>query len=271
MIKNQVIDFNGISVATKDSGSGKDAIIFIHGSCMNSDAWLPQLKSDALRKKYRLIAFDLPGNGQSGRYQNNPRNYRPGKIALFVSVVLKKYAIERFLLVGLSYGTNIIGEIQKPLPGCVGIMLASPCIINDFFTPETILTPGPNGHVIVAENPSDQELFEYIFMHEKNQEILEEYIQTYRATDPVFRQELGKAIFEKDFTDELKNIKKWDVPVCVVFGKDETLIKTDYLNDYDALWNQKVYLIENAGHFISKAAPVDFNKLLLSFASDVFK
>ena len=89
MIKNQVIDFNGISVATKDSGSGKDAIIFIHGSCMNSDAWLPQLKSDALRKKYRLIAFDLPGNGQSGRYQNDPTNYRPGKIALFVSVVFR--------------------------------------------------------------------------------------------------------------------------------------------------------------------------------------
>ena len=271
MIKNQTIDFNGISIATTTCGSGKDVIIFVHGSCMNSDAWSPQFESHELTNKYQLIAFDLPGNGQSGWYQNDTTGYRPKKIGLFIRTILKEYSIDRFLLVGLSYGTNVIGEIQEPLPGCVGILLESPCIVNDVVTAERILTPGPNGHVIVAANPADQELFDYVFLHVKNKELAEEYIKTYRAADPAFREELGKAMFEKDLTDELENIKKWNLPVCVVFGKDETLIKTDYLDNYEPLWNKKVYLIENAGHFINKEAPEAFNKLILSFASDVFK
>ena len=271
MIQNQAIDFNGISIATKTSGSGKDAIIFIHGSCMDSDAWSPQFGNKELTNKYQLIAFDLPGNGRSGWYQSDTTGYRPKNIGLFIRTLLQEHAIERFLLVGLSYGTNIIGEIQTPIPGCVGIMLESPCIVNDVFTAAEILTPGPNGHVIVAANPTDQELRDYIFLHEKNKEIAEGYIKTYRAADPAFREELGKAMFEKDLTDELENIKKWNLPVCVAFGKDETLIKINYLNDFDPLWNKKVYLIEDAGHFINKAAPGAFNELLLAFASGCFK
>jgi len=271
MIKNYTIDFNGISIATKTCGSGEDGIIFIHGSCMDSDAWSPQFENEELANKYQLIAFDLPGNGQSGWYQNDTTGYRPKKIGLLVEAIFKKFDFKKFLLVGLSYGTNIIGEISPPLPGCVGILLESPCIVNDIVTAERILTPGPNGHVIVAANPTDQELRDYIFLHERNNEIAEGYIKTYRAADPAFREELGKAMFENDLSDELENIKNWNLPVCVAFGKDETLIKTNYLNDFEPLWNKRVYLIEGAGHFISKVAPEAFNELLLSFASDVFK
>jgi pimeloyl-ACP methyl ester carboxylesterase len=174
-------------------------------------------------------------------------------------------------LVGLSYGTNIIGEIKPPLPGCVGILLESPCIVNDVFTAEKILAPGPNAHVIVAANPTDQELHDYTFLHVKDKEIAERFIKTYRTTDPAFREELGKAMFENDLTDELENIKNWNQPVCVVFGKNETLIKTNYLNNYAPLWNKKVYFIENAGHLINEEAPASFNELLLSFADEVFK
>jgi pimeloyl-ACP methyl ester carboxylesterase len=71
---------------------------------------------------------------------------------------------------------------------------------------------------------------------------------------------------KNDLTDELENIKNWNLPVCTVFGKNETLIKTSYLNDYEPLWNKKVYFIENAGHLINEEEPERFNELLLSFA-----
>lgn len=271
MIKNQMIDFTGISIATKRFGSGKNAIIFIHGNSMNCDTWLPQLEDKELNSKFQLIVFDLPGHGQSGWYKHNTAGYRPKEIGLFIKRILEEYPIERFLLVGLSYGTNIIGEIQTPLPGCVGIMLESPCIINDVFTAAEILTPGPNGHVIVAANPTDQELHDYTFLHERNKEVGERFIKSYRATDPALREELGKAMFESDFTDELENIRSWKVPVCVAFGREETLIKKHYLDAYEPLWNKKVYFIEKAGHLINEEEPTAFNELLLSFASEVFK
>ena len=272
MIKNQMIDFNGISVSTKSSGSGKDAILFIHGNSMDSDTWLPQLENKELSSKYQLIAFDLPGHGQSGWYQNDAtKGYRPKNILPVIKKILETYAVKEFLLVGLSYGTNIIGEIQAPIPGCIGIMLASPCIVNNVFTAAEILTPGPNGHVIVAANPTDQELRDYTVLHEKNKEIGERFIKTYRAADPAFRGELGKAMFENDLTDELENIRNWNLPVCIVFGKDETLIKASYLDNYEPTWNKKVYLVDHAGHLINEENPDAFNKLLLTYAEEVFK
>jgi len=271
MIKNQTIDFNGISIATKSSGSGTDAILFIHGNSMDSDTWLPQLESDELNSNYKLIAFDLPGHGQSEWCKTDSTGYRPGKLGSLIKTILDKFNAGRYMLVGLSYGTNIIGEIKWPMTGCVGITLASPCIVNDSFPAANILTPGPNGHVIVAANPTDQELHDYIFLHEKNTEVGDRYFKTYRATDPSFREELGRAMFENDISDELENVKKWNLPVCVMFGEEETLIKTDYLNNYEPLWNNRVYRVANAGHLINEEEPDAFNELLLSFATEVFK
>jgi pimeloyl-ACP methyl ester carboxylesterase len=271
MINNQMIDFNGISVATKSCGLGKDAIIFIHGSCMNSDTWLPQLKNQELNSKYRLIAFDLPGNGQSGWYTNDTKGYRPKNIALLVKTIIEKFNVERYLLVGLSYGTNIIGEIDPPLPNCAGILLEGVCIVNDAFPASAIITPGPNGHVIVAANPADEELHDYTFLNVKSKEVGERFIKSYRAADPAFREEMAKTMMESDMGDELENIKNWKLPVCIMFGKEEKLIKTDYLNEFEPLWNRKVYHIENASHVVNEEAPEEFNKTLLSFAAEVFK
>jgi len=266
-----MIDINDISIATKSSGLGKDAIIFIHGNSMNSDTWLPQLNNQELNSKYRLIAFDLPGNGQSGWYKNDTKGYRPRNMALLVETILEKFNVENYLLVGLSYGTNIIGEIYPPLPNCAGILLEGVCIINDLFPASAIITPGPNGHIIVAANPSDEELCGYTFLNNKNKEVAESFIKSYRTADPAFREEMAKTMMESDFSDELENIKNWNLPVCVVFGKEEKLIKTDYLNEFEPLWNKKVYHIENASHVVNEEAPEEFNKILLSFAADVFK
>ena len=59
--------------------------------------------------------------------------------------------------------------------------------------------------------------------------------------------------------------------VCVMFGAEETLIKTNYLDGYEPLWNRKVYHVENAGHLINEEEPERFNELLLSFATEAFQ
>jgi pimeloyl-ACP methyl ester carboxylesterase len=271
MITDQMIDFNGISIATKNCGSGKDAIIFIHGSCMNSDTWLPQLNNQELNSKYRLIAFDLPGNGQSGWFKNDTKDYRPKNITPLIKTLIGKFNIERYILVGLSYGTNIIAEINPPIANCAGILLEGVCIVNDEFPASSIITPGPNGHVIVAADPTDDELRDYTFLNVKSKEVGERFIKSYRAADPAFREELGRTMMESDMSDELENIRKWNLPVCVMFGKEEKLVKTDYLNDFERLWNKKVYHIENASHVVNEEAPEEFNKILLSFATEAFK
>lgn len=272
MIIREKITVNGIQIAVKRIGPGKNTILFIHGNSMSSDTWLPQFEDKNLNSKYQLIAFDLPGNGESDWYhKNETANYRPKKLALLVKSILDHYKVDRFLLVGLSYGTNIIGEITTPFKHCAGILLEGTCIVNDKFNVGEVLAPVPNGHVMAVPTATDEELNGFVVSVAENKEIRQRFIESYRKADPIFREELGKTLLGSELSDELENIRKWNLDVCVMFGKEEKLVKTDYLNQYETLWNGKVYFIENAGHLINEETPEKFNEILLAYADERFR
>ena len=270
MTLDQTITVNNATVSVKISGQGKKCIFFLHGSSMSAETWMPQLTNAGLQKEFKLIAIDIPGHGNS-EWLNERDRYGLKELADVVKQVTEVFQPGEFMLVGLSLGTNIIGEITPPLNNCTGIMLVSSCILNDQFPPNVVITPGSMGHVIAAENPTDSDLREYIYSQTKNTALAERCINDYRKTDPAFRQALGHITMNAGWTDELVNIQKWNIPVCVVFGKEDTLIKTSYLDNYPALWNGKVHHIEGAGHILNEENPEFFNKLLKDFAWAVFK
>jgi pimeloyl-ACP methyl ester carboxylesterase len=208
---------------------------FLHGNSMSSATWLPQLENPELNKKYLLVAIDIPGHGDSD-WLSEPGDYGLTELAEIIKLAIKIINPGRFILAGLSYGTNLIGEIVSPLQDCKGIMLVSPCIVNDQFPPSFVVTPGPNGHVVVAENPNENELREYIDYVTSNTDIADRYYKSYKDTDPAFRMGLANLMMTSKWTDELGNIKKWNIPVCVVFGEEEKLVNTNYLDDYSPLW-----------------------------------
>ena len=271
MTTQQKIIIQGIELSVSISGKAKETIVLIHGSCMSSKYWLPQLEDERLSSKYRILGFDLPGHGKSEWLNKNPEMYQPNKLALLIEPLLKAYNINTYILVGISLGTNIIGEIKSPLPGCKGIVLASPCILNDDFTPSVVITASYNAHVIAAPSPSEEEVKGYVYHHEKNKEIADQYITDYQNTDPHFREQLGQFVMASEWSDELKNIESWKVSVCVVFGANDPLVKKDYLNNYAPLWKKQVFAVANAGHLLPVDKPLDFNNLLLQFSEEVLK
>ena len=57
------IKVNGVSLHYEDYGDGEETIVFVHGLLMNHHMFDDQV--DAFMAKYRCIAFDLRGQGQS--------------------------------------------------------------------------------------------------------------------------------------------------------------------------------------------------------------
>jgi pimeloyl-ACP methyl ester carboxylesterase len=55
-------ELNGWSYAYTDEGSGQ-AVILLHGLLMDRSMWNPQI--EALKDRYRLVAIDAPGHGES--------------------------------------------------------------------------------------------------------------------------------------------------------------------------------------------------------------
>lgn len=270
MVQEDKIKLGDLSVSVKIAGQGKNTVLFIHGASMSSDSWLPQLESLGAIPTLRLIAVDLPGHGRSDAFED-PARYRPCNLGFIVPTLLRHYEVESFILVGLSYGTMVIGELIEPITGCCGIMLVSPFILNEQYTPANVLIPSPFGYVMVSEEPSDDELNAFIAQCLVNTAIASRGFSEFRSTARGFRTELGRLMVDKDWTDELKNIAAWKVPVCVVFGEGETLIKTDYLDDFTALWEHGVIIIKKSGHVVNEEQPEAFNGMLVSFCESVFK
>lgn len=95
---------NGVRLHYIDVGvdSGKPPIVLIHGFPFSSEMWKPQI--DFLKAKYRVIAYDVRGHGNSddgdGQYT----------IEFFVDdliVLLDRLKIEKATLCGLSMGGYI--------------------------------------------------------------------------------------------------------------------------------------------------------------------
>lgn len=265
MITEEVVVLNNLKINVKLAGQGNILILLIHGSCMSSEVWLPQLESKELNRHFRLIAFDLPGHGESEWIETDASGYRARNLAKLVPAILDFYDVHMYILVGLSFGTSIIGEINQRVKNCAGIVLASPYILNHTISVGDILIPTPLGEVMIAPNPSQQDLEAYVFHHVKNEQIAKKYIESYRNTDPAFRVEMGRAMGESDWSDEWKNIKNWNVPLCIVFGKEETFLNTSYLDDYASGENNHLFKIEHAGHMVNQEQPVEFNRILNAF------
>jgi len=92
------IDFNGGKIIYYDNGDG-DAIILLHGYLESSEVWdnfVPDLA-----EKFRVIAIDLPGHGESGVFGNE---HSMEFMADVVIAVMNEEGIEKVMLTGHSMG-----------------------------------------------------------------------------------------------------------------------------------------------------------------------
>lgn len=62
-------EVQGYQLAYLDSGGSRELVIFLHGFGSDKDDWMKIARK--LRRKYRLIAIDLPGFGESSRPSHN--------------------------------------------------------------------------------------------------------------------------------------------------------------------------------------------------------
>ena len=107
-----IININDYNINYIDEGSG-DAVLLLHG-------WGSNIKSFAalislLKTKYRVLAIDYPGFGESDKLKTS---FCVDDYCDIVVEFLKKLNIEKVILVGHSYGGRIILKLnnRKDLP-----------------------------------------------------------------------------------------------------------------------------------------------------------
>ncbi|WP_349268283.1 hydrolase [Mycolicibacterium parafortuitum] len=115
------LDLHGDRVAYRDVGHGDETLLLLHGMAGSSDTWravMPQLS-----KRYRVIAPDLLGHGQSAK----PRgDYSLGAFAAWLRDLLDELGVTSVTIVGQSLGGGVAMQFVYQHPDyCRRLVLIS--------------------------------------------------------------------------------------------------------------------------------------------------
>lgn len=120
MSEIKYLELHGDRVAYRDAGSG-EALLLIHGMAGSSDTWRAVIAP--LAKKYRVVAPDLLGHGESAK----PRgDYSLGAFAVGLRDLMDELGITRATIVGHSLGGGVAMQFIYQHPDyCQRLVLIS--------------------------------------------------------------------------------------------------------------------------------------------------
>jgi pimeloyl-ACP methyl ester carboxylesterase len=269
--EGKFIDLEGRSTHYIEKGDG-EPVILIHGFFYDSYMWSGNI--DALAEHFKVYAIDLWGFGYSTR---QPLDYGYQLYANQVLMFMDSLDIPRAVLVGQSMGGGTAiklcaqyrervnklllvdaGGMPNPRP-LVGRFLALPRV-GEFFL-------SLNTDAIRRKNLRD------IFIHNK-EVITQSYFENVTRFHKIKgTNEASLTILRRDFfdklSDEIHQLGKMDVPIMIVWGREDRGIPLDRGEKmHRILEGSRLEIIDDAGHVPNSERSEVFNQLSLSFLLD---
>jgi pimeloyl-ACP methyl ester carboxylesterase len=273
-MKPNFITTNGSRIAYFERNPTADKIIFfIHGNSGSSRMWEKQLRSD-LCKDYRLIAFDLPGHGKSFASKNPEDDYSPiGTANILSQAVTILAGAEPFIFAGFSYGSNLVTEIleYKLIPS--GIVLLGSCVTGISHSLEKVFVPTIEPSIFFYNETDKRVVAKFLkqAIHSVDIAAVENLIEDYLNVSTEFKSALFKTAAQGEISDEILALQKLNIPVCLIFGREDNLVNIDYLDDKPfPIWRNQIYKLPAAGHWVNIDNPVAVNQLISDYVSEMF-
>lgn len=262
--KNIKITVNNISVSYIDEGpENAQVIIFIHGFPFNKEMW--NMQTDALNDKFRVIAYDVRGHGNSYSGTDD------FSIELFVKDLLALMdilEIEKTTLCGLSMGGYIaLKAIEKHPHRFDSLILCDTnCSADSTEAKEKRMKAIEgileNGVEKFADGSIKNFFAEKSFKTKKDviTEVREIMINT---TEKSIIKTLLALSRRSETCSKLWKIK---VPVLILVGEDDKITPPETAQFmYEEIKGSVISVIKNAGHLSNLENPDQFNAQLIKF------
>jgi len=257
--------------SAEQSGQADPAVVFVHGNSSSARTWLPVMRGD-FGRRFRCVALDLPGHGQSEPARDQADYSLPGYAAVLTGVV-RELGVADAIIVGWSLGGQIVMEAAPELPDARGFVIfgappvASPAQMGEAFLPHPAMAALFSAQV----SESEARLAAESFTAPGSPLDTSEFVSDILATDGAARTGLGASAGAGRFADEIAIVSTLRQPLAVLHGTDEQLVSHDYLRKLNipTLWRKEVQLIHGTGHAPHQEAPQQFAALLTEFIGDL--
>ncbi|TRC92531.1 alpha/beta hydrolase [Mesorhizobium sp. WSM4303] len=253
---------------SQSSGSGMP-IVMIHGSGSSRAVFARQFDS-SLADSHRLIAFDLPGHGESSDARDPTTAYTIPGLAQTTARLLDALGIGRAIIFGWSLGGHVAIELASFHHAVNGLVLtgAPPVsrgplgMLRGFHANWDMLLTSKK---VYSER--DIERFETLCFGDTASPSFREAI---RRTDGRLRAGVARSMFAGKGADQKQVVEQAPFPVAVINGEHDPLVRLSYFETlaYGSLWEQ-CHVIPDAGHAPFWERPDLFNPLLARYAEAV--
>jgi pimeloyl-ACP methyl ester carboxylesterase len=256
------------SLAVEESGQGEIPLLMIHGNSFCRGVFRHQLQS-SLTANHRLIAFDLPGCGQSSNAPDPERTYTRSGIVDAVVELLVKLEITNVIVLGWSLGGHLGVEMIPRFPGLRGLMItgAPPASREDMAqafkrTPQIGLAGKQDW------TPEEAEVFVQGVFGKSAEQFMRDAAA---RADGRFRKTLFASLGASSGPNPRQIVESSPTPLAVVNGDADPIVNLEYFDSikYANLWDKHCHRLPGSGHVPFWESPGEFNSLLEHFLADV--
>ncbi|HEX2042193.1 MAG TPA: alpha/beta fold hydrolase [Acidimicrobiales bacterium] len=257
---------SGTTLHYLDAGTGDPAVVLLHAFPVNAGMWQEQIA--ALAPRWRVVAPDLPGFGQSPAAPDGEATIDGW--ADRVAELIGSLGLGPVAVLGLSMGGYVAFSLLRRHPHLVaGLVLADTRAAAD--SPE-VLQRRTDQQQKVADGKVD-EVFEAqvgTLLSEETKAQRPDVVERVRALMTSTPPDTVVAALEAmkhraDATGELGGI---EVPVLVLVGEHDGPSPPDVARSMaEAVPNGRLEVLPGAGHLSNLEAPEAFNRALQSFLS----
>jgi len=272
-MQQKTIEVGSFQIAYYDNENDKPALVLLHGNSLSSQIFEKQFIDKKLNKKYRIIAFDLPGHGNSSQAKNPTEEYTADS---FINVLVEfgeKLNLTEVVYLGHSLSGHLVIEASPEMDFLKGMIITG--------TPPLAIPPAMEAAFL--PNP----VVEYLFLPEMTKQqiaLVAKSMLKHGSQVPLFISEdvtkadgnaragIGVSVASGNMKDEIKILKETKLPIAILHGEKEDLISLEYLQNVEAptLWKNSIQIITNAGHSPQYENAEAFNELLDDFMEEIF-
>jgi len=251
----------GVNVYYEVEEGAEPPLVFVHGWTANMNWWKEQ--RDYFSGKYKMVFVDNRGHGNSEK----PLEYEHYRFENFVSdldLIVKDAGLEKFILVGHSFGTMISMKycVEHPEKVLALVLIGGGTKIKAF---HKLGYPFAKLFVSISYKMS-AEYVTRLAVGKRAAEVREWILdQVMKYTPPYSAMNTYKTLTTVDLRDAAKRIDK---PTLIIVGEEDALLPVSKSEELSKLIkNSKLVVVENAGHCVILEKPEDVNKSIEEFVS----
>ncbi len=250
---NVAISSDGVKISFDIQGGGNPALIFVHGWGNNRSIWDAQISH--FSEKYKVIAVDLAGFGESG---NNRQKWTMASFGEDVATVINKLDLDQVVLVGFSMGAAVVIESAKIVPDHItGLVLVDQLHNVEMQYPPEVISYMDSVFMDVVTAPTIEKMKH--FFRKNTEASFERVLSMLKDAPRIGWRESLNDFFRwanEDCIESLKNIQSRIISI----NSDQTPTNVEAFMKYVPSFKAKI--IPDVGHVVFWDAPEKFNHLL---------